>query len=117
MASTVTKDPQHSVPEQIILTANIYREDDDYVAECVEIGTVGQGKTFEAALRDLKDATELLLEEDPAALSQPFAEHGVLEEGIHDLEEAFDRHSGKVLPPANFHQVGTAQFMVEITHA
>ncbi len=102
---------------QIILTANVYREDDDYVAECVELGTVGQGATFDEAVNDLREATELMLEEAPEVLSRPLREHTTLEEGIRDLEEVFDRHSGDVLPPANFYRVGEAQFTVELVHA
>lgn len=44
-------------------TALIQKEDDMYIAKCPEIGTVSQGKTIEAALANLKEATELYLEE------------------------------------------------------
>ena len=47
------------------LTAVIYREEDMYVAECPETRTVSQGKTIEEALRNLREATELYLEEFP----------------------------------------------------
>ena len=46
-------------------TAVIHREDDMYVAECPEIGTVSQGNTVEEAVANLKEATELYLEEFP----------------------------------------------------
>ena len=36
-----------------------------YVAKCPEVGTVSQGKTVEKALKNLKEATELYLEEFP----------------------------------------------------
>lgn len=36
-----------------------------YVAECSEVGNVSQWKTIEDAIRNLKDATELYLEEFP----------------------------------------------------
>jgi predicted RNase H-like HicB family nuclease len=49
----------------MILSAIIYKEDDMYVAECLEIGTVSQGKSVEEALENLKEATELYLEEFP----------------------------------------------------
>ncbi len=48
-----------------ILTALIHKEDDIYVAECPEVGTVSQGKTIEEALVNIKEATELYLEEFP----------------------------------------------------
>jgi predicted RNase H-like HicB family nuclease len=46
-------------------TAVIHREDDLYVASCPELGTVSQGDTIESALANLKEATELYLEEFP----------------------------------------------------
>jgi predicted RNase H-like HicB family nuclease len=50
---------------QITLTAVIHREDDLYVAECPEAGTISQGDTIEDAIINLKEATELYLEEFP----------------------------------------------------
>jgi predicted RNase H-like HicB family nuclease len=47
------------------LTAILHKEDDMYVAECPEIGTVSQGYSIEEALANLKEATELYLEEFP----------------------------------------------------
>ena len=46
-------------------TAVIHQEDDLYVATCPELGTVSQGATIENALANLKEATELYLEEFP----------------------------------------------------
>lgn len=48
-----------------ILTAVLHREEDLYVAECPEVGTVSQGHTVEEAVANLKEATELYLEEFP----------------------------------------------------
>ena len=48
-------------------TAVIHKEDDIYVADCPEVGTVSQGSTIEEALANLKEATELYLEENPHA--------------------------------------------------
>jgi len=48
-----------------IFTALIHKEDDWYVADCPEVGTVSQGKTVEEAVANLKEATELYLEEFP----------------------------------------------------
>lgn len=45
------------------LTAVLHEEEDMYVAECPEVGTVSQGKTIEKALANLKEATELYLKE------------------------------------------------------
>jgi predicted RNase H-like HicB family nuclease len=47
-------------------TAVLHKEDELYVAECPEVGTVSQGKTVEEAVANLKEATELYLEEFPA---------------------------------------------------
>ena len=44
-------------------TAVLHKEEDLYVAECPEVGTVSQGYTIEEALANLKEATELYLEE------------------------------------------------------
>ncbi|MGB9775583.1 MAG: type II toxin-antitoxin system HicB family antitoxin [Anaerolineae bacterium] len=46
-------------------TAIIRREEDLYVAECPEVGTVSQGYTIEEAIANLREATELYLEEFP----------------------------------------------------
>lgn len=48
-----------------ILTAILHKEKDMYVAECPEVGTFSQGKTIEDAISNLKEATELYLEEFP----------------------------------------------------
>jgi predicted RNase H-like HicB family nuclease len=45
-------------------TAVIHKEDDLYIADCPEVGTV-QGHTVEEAIANLKEATELYLEEYP----------------------------------------------------
>ncbi|HEX6898948.1 MAG TPA: type II toxin-antitoxin system HicB family antitoxin [Thermoanaerobaculia bacterium] len=47
------------------LTAILHREGDIYVAECPEVGTVSQGSSLEEAITNLKEATELFLEEFP----------------------------------------------------
>jgi predicted RNase H-like HicB family nuclease len=49
----------------VILSAVLHSEDDLYVAECPEVGTVSQGYTVEEALANLREATELYLEEFP----------------------------------------------------
>ena len=46
-------------------TAIIHREGDFFVALCPETGTVSQGKNIEEAVQNLKEATELYLEEFP----------------------------------------------------
>uniref|UniRef100_B8HNJ4 HicB-like antitoxin of toxin-antitoxin system domain-containing protein n=1 Tax=Cyanothece sp. (strain PCC 7425 / ATCC 29141) TaxID=395961 RepID=B8HNJ4_CYAP4 len=46
-------------------TVILHKEDDLYVAECPEVGTVDQGETIEEAIAGLKEATRLYLEEFP----------------------------------------------------
>jgi predicted RNase H-like HicB family nuclease len=43
-------------------TAIITREENWYVAHCVELGVVSQGKTIEEAKANLKEAVELFSE-------------------------------------------------------
>jgi predicted RNase H-like HicB family nuclease len=44
-------------------TVIIHKEDDMYIAECPEVGTVDQGETIEQAVAGLREATRLYLEE------------------------------------------------------
>lgn len=53
------------------LTAILHLEEDVYVAECPEVGSVSQGDSIEEALANLREATELLLEESPTLSSAP----------------------------------------------
>lgn len=46
-------------------TSVIHKEGNLFVAECPEVGTVSQGHTIDEALENLKEATELYLEEFP----------------------------------------------------
>jgi len=50
---------------QKTFTAVLHKEEDMYVAECPEVGTVSQGSSIEEALANLKEATELYLDEFP----------------------------------------------------
>jgi predicted RNase H-like HicB family nuclease len=45
------------------LTAVLHKEGNLFVADCPEVGTVSQGETIEEAVRNLREATELYLEE------------------------------------------------------
>jgi predicted RNase H-like HicB family nuclease len=51
-------------------TAVLHKEQDLYVAECPEVGTVSQGYTIEEAVANLKEATELYLKEFPMQAAQ-----------------------------------------------
>jgi len=46
-------------------TPIIQKEEDMFVAKCFEVGTVSQGNTIDEALANLKEATELYLQEFP----------------------------------------------------
>ena len=52
-------------------TIIIHKEDDMYIAECPEVGTIDQGETIEQAIAGLKEATKIYLEELPLAESSP----------------------------------------------
>lgn len=47
-------------------TAVIQKEEDMYIARCPEMGTVSQGTTIEEAIANLREATEIYLEEFPS---------------------------------------------------
>jgi len=46
-------------------TAVIQKDEDMYVAKCSEVGTISQGATIDEAITNLREATELYLEEFP----------------------------------------------------
>ena len=46
-------------------TAVIQKEEGMFIAKCSEVGTVSQGATIEEAISNLREATELYLEEFP----------------------------------------------------
>jgi predicted RNase H-like HicB family nuclease len=50
---------------ELTLSAVIHQEDDWFVAECPELGTASQGRTIDEALANLREASELYLEEQP----------------------------------------------------
>jgi predicted RNase H-like HicB family nuclease len=49
----------------MLYTAIVHKEEQLYVAECPEVGTASQGHTIEEAIDNLREATELYLEEFP----------------------------------------------------
>jgi len=56
------------------LTAVLHKEEELYVADCPELGTVSQGRTVEEAIGNLKEATELFIEEFPDQVPESLAE-------------------------------------------
>jgi predicted RNase H-like HicB family nuclease len=55
---------------QRTFTAILHQEGDLFVAECPEVGTVSQGSSLSEAVANLKEATELFLEEFPLPESE-----------------------------------------------
>jgi predicted RNase H-like HicB family nuclease len=53
------------------LTAILHREGDLYVATCPEVGTVSQGGSIEEAIANLRETTELYLEDFPIEVMEP----------------------------------------------
>jgi predicted RNase H-like HicB family nuclease len=54
--------------QKLNLTANVWREDDMFIAQCLEFDVASQGYTFEETLDNLREAVELFLEPPTAAL-------------------------------------------------
>lgn len=54
--------------ESRVLTAAVHREEDWYVAQCLEVDVASEGPSIDEALENLAEAVELYLEEvdDPA---------------------------------------------------
>jgi predicted RNase H-like HicB family nuclease len=48
-----------------IFTAAVVREDDWYIARCLEVEVASQGRTVEEALVNLSEALELYFEDEP----------------------------------------------------
>lgn len=57
--------------ESMNFSAVLWKEEDMFVAQCPEVGTVSQGFSVEEALANLKEATELYLEEFPVREVKP----------------------------------------------
>jgi predicted RNase H-like HicB family nuclease len=66
-------------------TAVIHEEEDLYVAECPEVGTVSQGESIEAAINNLKEATELYLDEFSLKEEREISEKVQLKVGLCEI--------------------------------
>jgi predicted RNase H-like HicB family nuclease len=49
--------------KSLVVTAVVHQEGKWFVADCPELGTVSQGQTFEQAVENLREATDLYIEE------------------------------------------------------
>ena len=56
--------------ENKMFTVVLHQEEDMFVAECPEVGTVSQGATIDEAVENIKEATELYLEEFPMEIKK-----------------------------------------------
>jgi predicted RNase H-like HicB family nuclease len=54
--------------KKLNLTANVWREDEMFVTQCLEFDVASQGYTVEEALDNLREAVELLLEPPTATV-------------------------------------------------
>jgi predicted RNase H-like HicB family nuclease len=52
-------------------TVILHKEENMYISECPEVGTVDQGETIEQAIAGLTEATRLYLEEFPLPKTSP----------------------------------------------
>ena len=52
-------------------TVILHKEENMYISECPEVGTVDQGETIEQAIAGLTEATRLYLEEFPLPKTFP----------------------------------------------
>ena len=78
-------------------TAVVTKEDDWYVAHCIELGVVSQGKTIEEAQANLKEAVELYLDS--------FGVDDVPEITKEERLEAVQRMAAMKLPVADWEQM------------
>lgn len=101
----------------IAYTANIYREDGDYVAECAELGTVSQGRTPEQALNMLREATRLYLASATNVAIIPIEERPDFIAGVRELEAAYARQLDEPIVPADIQFVASVQFILEPIYA
>lgn len=62
---------------QMTLTANVWPEDDMFIAQCLEYDVVSQGDTVEEALQNLQEAVELYLEPPTATVFPELHQIGV----------------------------------------
>lgn len=64
-------DSSYFMNRTLVVTAVVHQEDKWFVADCPELGTVSQGRTFEEAVHNLQEATDLYIEEFGAPSNSP----------------------------------------------
>lgn len=63
--------------QQLNLTANVWREDEMFIAQCLEFDVASQGGTVAEALDNLREAVELYLEPPTVAVMPELHRFGV----------------------------------------
>jgi predicted RNase H-like HicB family nuclease len=111
-----TRDISSGVTE-ITLTAHVYREEDQYIAQCVELAAVGQGGSAEEAINDLKGAAELYLEAFPDALTKPRRQVADLVERVRQFERTYSDSIGEPVEPVDISFAGTTTFTLILADA
>ncbi len=94
-------------PSQLELTANLFWEDGQYIAECVELGTMEQGDTEEEAISNLREAVVGYLQAFPHALNNPSPSPTPYIERARQIERAYARAVGEEVEPANIRVLGS----------
>ena len=61
------------------MTALVFKEENWYVAKCLEVEVASQGKTKKEALRNLKEALELYFEDEKEINFKPYYQDVSLE--------------------------------------
>ncbi len=89
MAQAIERGAQGSSLSAHNLTAEVYRENDQYVAECIELGSMGQGDTAEEAIESLKDSVISYLQAFPDALSHSKPRATTYTEDARAMEQAY----------------------------
>lgn len=77
--------------QRLNLTANVWREDDMFIAQCLEFDVASQGYTVEEALDNLGEAVEPYLEPPTATVMPERHQFGVeiiptIRSGCRDLK-------------------------------
>ncbi len=108
MSDTMTKEVTKTGIQRRSLTLNIYNEGGDYIVDCIQFGTVGQGATVEDALSDWSEATDIYLSRLPD-LDAAFAitDRTSLIDGVREMEEAYAERIGQPVEPTDIRFVST----------
>ncbi len=117
MAQAIEQGAQANSFKPLNLTAEVYHENDQYAAECIELGSVGQGDTVDEAIESLKDSVISYLQAFPNALSNPRPRTTTYIEQARAMEQAYANQIGEPVEPANIERIGEFSFTISPTHA